>query len=256
MVEFKAYKEKPYLNSDKEPFGLTLNVKSKEYIKAHAAFKGMVQKGKKYNVESVSMRILDATLNKAMVNAIVEVTIGGSIKGNVELKVYNPSVVKKKGATIEMRKVTDFGYENVGYLRDMICNVLDGLIAGGDVPGVLKSLSKKVLMKKTVGRVSFNPTLFVCDKCNFQTKFGSALKTHMTRIHKPSTKASPTSKCEVCDLKTSKSDSLTDHRSEHKTTNKRSKATYQCLVSECNSTFDAETKLNEHEKISILNLNK
>ena len=152
-IEFKAYKEKPYLNSDKEPFGLTINGKSKEYIKAHEAFKGMVKKGKKYNVESGSMRILDATLNKAMVNAIVEVTVCGSIKGNVELKVYNPSVVKKKGATIEMRKVTDFGYENVVYLKDMICNVLDGLIAGGDVPGVLKNLSKKVLMKKTVGRV-------------------------------------------------------------------------------------------------------
>ena len=35
IVEYRVYKEKPYLNSAKEPFGLTMNGKNKEYIKAH-----------------------------------------------------------------------------------------------------------------------------------------------------------------------------------------------------------------------------
>ena len=42
----KAYKEKPYTNSNKEPFGLTLNGNSKEYILAHGAIKSLIKKGK------------------------------------------------------------------------------------------------------------------------------------------------------------------------------------------------------------------
>ena len=42
----KAYKEKPYLNSNKEPFGLTLKGKSKEYINAHVGVKALLIKGK------------------------------------------------------------------------------------------------------------------------------------------------------------------------------------------------------------------
>ena len=57
------------------------------------------------------MKILDASHNKAMINAIVEVSTKNEVeKGNVELKIYNPSLNKKKGATIEMRKVLDFEY--------------------------------------------------------------------------------------------------------------------------------------------------
>ena len=37
--EIRVYKEKPYFNSDKQPFGLTLKGRSKDYIKAHEAFK-------------------------------------------------------------------------------------------------------------------------------------------------------------------------------------------------------------------------
>ena len=37
--EFKVYKEKPYMNSDKNPFGLTLKGSSKEYRLAHDTIK-------------------------------------------------------------------------------------------------------------------------------------------------------------------------------------------------------------------------
>ena len=40
----KAYKEKPYFNSNKEPFGLTLNGKGKEYICAHGMIKGLIKR--------------------------------------------------------------------------------------------------------------------------------------------------------------------------------------------------------------------
>ena len=44
IVEYRVYKEKPYLNSAKEPFGLTINGKNKEYIKAHEIIWDLVKK--------------------------------------------------------------------------------------------------------------------------------------------------------------------------------------------------------------------
>ena len=101
IVEYKVYKEKPYLNSDRDPLGITINGKSKEYIHAHDSIKKLIKKGKQYSIDGAQIRILDVTNNKAMMNAIVEVSEEGT-KGNVELKIYIPSVHRKKGATIEM----------------------------------------------------------------------------------------------------------------------------------------------------------
>ena len=106
IVEYKVYKVKPYLNSDRQPFGLTLNGKSKEYIQAHKSFKELIKKGKQYTVQKSKVKILDVT-NNGSITAIVEITDGGGAKGNVQLKVYNPSTSKKKGATIEIRKMSD-----------------------------------------------------------------------------------------------------------------------------------------------------
>ena len=49
----KVYKEKPYLNSSKEPFGLTIKGRSKEYVAAHENIRGLLIKGKRIstNVE-------------------------------------------------------------------------------------------------------------------------------------------------------------------------------------------------------------
>ena len=181
IVEYKVYKEKPYLNSDREPFGLTLNGKTKEYVNAHENLKSMIKKGKQIKVEAGSMKILDVTHNKAIVNAIVEVTVSGVVKGNVELKVYNPSLNKKKGATIEMRKMSDFDNTNVECLKSMITGILDGLLEGMDVEEVLKNDGK--FIKKPVSKVTSKPKLFTCDICRWKTKFGTALKAHKTRIH-------------------------------------------------------------------------
>ena len=42
----KVYKEKPYLNSSKEPFGITIKGRSKEYVAAHENIRGLLIKGK------------------------------------------------------------------------------------------------------------------------------------------------------------------------------------------------------------------
>ena len=146
--EFKVYKEKPYLNSDKDPFGLTINGKSKEYILAHDAVKDLIKKGKQYTVDEGKMKILDASIKKAMVNAIVEVTsVNGNDKGNVELKVYNPSLNKKKGATIELRKMSGFDYHHVDKLKNILTALLDEVIAGGNIEQIAHSVVKNSALK-------------------------------------------------------------------------------------------------------------
>ena len=66
----------------------------------------MIKKGKNYSLSDGDIRILDVTNTKAMHNAIIEVSSVGESKGNVELKIHSPSVHKKKGATIKMRKMS------------------------------------------------------------------------------------------------------------------------------------------------------
>ena len=90
----KAYKEKPYLNSNKEPFGLTLKGKSKEYINAHVGAKALLIKGKE--IVRGRIKILDTTHNRAMVNTIVEIKSKEGVKGKAEMKAYDPSNNKQK----------------------------------------------------------------------------------------------------------------------------------------------------------------
>ena len=224
----KAYKEKPYLNSNKDPFGLTI---SKDYINAHETIKGLIKKGKDISIVKGRMKILDAIINKAMINAIVEVTSKEGIKGNAELKVYNPSLNKKKGATIEIRKVTDFDYVLVEALRNIITGLLDCIISGRET-GIHNIDSKN----KTSSRVTSKPKLFTCDVCSWQTKFGSALKAHMKRIH---------SNTQAFESISSMSAPL-DDQIEAKETRKRSKIPFQCKKDSCDSAFEFSDKLKEH----------
>ena len=142
-------------------------------------------------------------------------------------------------------------------LKDMICTILDGLLAGKEVGDVLKYLSKKSLMSKTVSRISFKPKLFSCEKCNFQTRFATALKRHTTTIHKDKESPKPI-KCETCELECSSLTNLKEHMISHKPRNKRPKDTLNCSLAECNSTFCTEDKLKEHKQTqhvsSVVNL--
>ena len=142
----KCYKEKPYFNSNKEPFGLTLNGNSKDYINAHEIVKGSLKKGKEIKTPIGKIKILDATIKKGMVVAIVEVTmVRDGIRENAELKVHNPSVVKKKGATIEIRKILDFEYTFVENLKKVVSSFLDRIIDGEEVEGLGRNTNKTFL---------------------------------------------------------------------------------------------------------------
>ena len=104
---FRVYKENPYFNSNKEPFGITLKGKTKEYVSAHENFKALIITGKVITTPLGKFKVLDAAPKQGMINATIEV-MDEEEKGNAEIKVYNPSLNKKKGATIEIIKVADF----------------------------------------------------------------------------------------------------------------------------------------------------
>jgi len=113
VIDYKEYKEAPYPNSDKEMSGLTLKGKSKSFIGAHEKFKELMKNGKQYDFKGGYMKILDASNKKGSVVAIIEVCESQVPRGNVEMKVYEPSRNKKKGATIELRRLSESEYTQV-----------------------------------------------------------------------------------------------------------------------------------------------
>ena len=165
IIEYKVYKEKPYLNSDKNPLGVSINGKSKEYVCAHQEIKNLLKKGKKYVINKTSIRVLDVTVNNSSTNAIMEVMEKGATKGNVELKIHAPSVHRKKGATIEMRKMSGQEYSHVTTLKNAITSLLDGFILGDEVSKVLEDL-KKGSRRNCASRVTSKPKPFSCDLCD------------------------------------------------------------------------------------------
>ena len=157
----KVYKEKTYFNSNKDPFGITLNGRTKAYIKAHEKVRDILSiRGKVITTNDGKIKVLDAPQKQGMVNPIVEL-IDKSEKGNVEIKVYNPSLNKKKGATIELRKRPNYDFSLVEKVKNIVTNLLDGYLAEKDP----------------------NNKYFTCDICKWETRFEPALKGHMKKMH-------------------------------------------------------------------------
>ena len=225
---YKVYTEKTYVNSNKDPFGITLNGKTKTYIKAHEKVQDILSiRGKVITTEAGKIKVLDAPQKQGMVNPIVEV-IEKLGKGNVEVKVYNPSLNKKKGATIEIRKRPEYDFSFVEKVKNIITNLLDGYLAEKDP----------------------NNKYFTCDICKWETRFAPALKGHMKRMHVQQKQ----SICSQCEFTTKSIDVLETHmNTKHEMkTRKRQKANYKCDVNKCASTFYYESNLNEHKRAQHL----
>ena len=191
ITEYKVYKEKKYFNSSKEPFGITIHGKSKEYLGAHETLKGILVKKRAYEMTGGEIKILNVTNDRGLFVAIIEVIDKKNQKGHVELKVHSPG---KKGATIEFRKMSGFEYHYVELLKSIITTFLDGFIDGEELQEIIKK-GRNTAMNKA--GVTSKPTLFRCEVCNFESQFASGLKTHKTRIHGQKEKI----KCGKCDYK-------------------------------------------------------
>ena len=226
----KVYKEKPYLNSNKELFGLTNKGKTKVYVAAHENIKQMMIKNKQVTTAEGKMKIVDTSWSKAMVSSIIEVVnTDNSIYGEVELKVHNASNDKKKGATLEIRKLSDSEYCHVELLRNIITSLLDKFMKNED-------------LKTSNSRFKTEKESFKCIICQWETRSEPALKGHMKKLHS-------TGKPFVCDkcgqTSESKSKLQTHVRLNHeKETRKRFTPSFKC--EECESTFTKKERLAEH----------
>ena len=223
---FRVYKENPYFNSNKEPFGITLKGKTKEYVSAHENFKALIITGKVITTPLGKFKVLDAAPKQGMINATIEV-MDEEEKGNAEIKVYNPSLNKKKGATIEIRKVSDFEYKYVERLKNIIENWLDTYLGSNDINGC---------------------KYYTCDICKWQTRFQPALKGHKKRMH-TQTPTNDEVVCNKSEYKPTTRPSLNVHENNKHTnlSKKRQTVTYKCDWEKCESTFYYEANLKEHK---------
>ena len=201
LVEYKDYKEKEYTNSDKEPFGLTIKGKAKEFYKAHEKLRNLVVKNKQYIVADFKVKVLDMVKHKSMDDCTIEIS-GDGTKGNAELKIYHPNPDKKKGATLELRKKPGFDYDVVKKLKNVINIIVDGYMAGFEIEDIFAKSNK--VKKAKISKVTSQCKLFSCDLCNFETKHVAAFKAHKTRIHKQF-------KCNMCVYKAKTQSELKEH---------------------------------------------
>ena len=239
--EFKVYKEKPYPNSNGEPFGVTLNGRTKEYIQAHHQFRDLIKKGSELEVDyridprqqqkRGKLKFLNVISTKSIIDTTVQVTSQEGVRGNVQLKSYFPSNSKKKGASTELRKLSGYDYDQVVVLKAMVINFLDKFISGGSLEDNFKDNKKN----------GNGDTVYSCDLCNYKTKSQAGVKTHKARIHKQD-------KCDNCEFSSADKKKLEEHIvSKHNKTEegkKRHFTTIQCEF--CCSTFDSKEKIEEH----------
>ena len=236
--EYKLYTVNPYFNSDKEPMRLTFKGKAKEYKFAHECIKKSIKKGAEIVLSNGKFKVVELPIKKAMTNALVELEASDGTEGNVEMKIYEPSLKKNKGATIELRTVTGSQYVHVEKLRDILIKLLDNLIAGKDP---LKTF-KRICHKPTqAGIISSKPKRFVCDICNWETKLSSGLKAHMIKLHSDNKEF----ECSKCQHRAQSTDSLSIHiATQHCTNRKRPLPNFKCEI--CDSCFKSKVRLTAH----------
>ena len=205
--EFKIYTLNPYKNSKGDFFGVSIKGRAKDYVQAHKNFQTLIQKGKIHNLKyrtegkgklkSGKLKFLNVNQTNIMFDTVVEVTTESGVRGNVHMKSYYPSNNKKKGATTELRKHSDFEYDQVEILLSMITNVLDRLIDGESLEDVFSTNPKINDVKDST---------FRCETCNFESKSSSGLKAHKTKIHKEIN-----IKCKLCEYMSNTEDDVEKH---------------------------------------------
>ena len=254
--EYKIYREKPYENSSGNPFGVSINGRVKDYIQAHNNIREMMVKGRIYNVEYKlskkdkpllgKIKFLNIIVTNGLMDATVQVTPQRGPTGHVQMKCYAKSNSKKKGATTELRKLSDYDFSYVMVLKGILTNLLDRFIQGTSVGGILEESKTSRGCLDTSNILEMVQEAVSCDLCNFKTKSKSGLKTHKTRIH-----GTINNNCASCDYVANDKTDLNNHfDSKHKVDQHVRKRTFEHFTcKKCNSTFDSKTQLSKHEQI-------
>ena len=154
------YKVKTYNNSDNELMGLTIKGKSKDFLRSHGELKQIIREGKNLFLKNEKIKVLNHTVLKNMTVSIIEVGTDDQ-SGQAELKIYNVSQNRKRGATIEIRRETNSSFENVKILKDLITSFLDEC------------------MENQVENDGFS----VCKICGWKSKVKTRFVKHMKNLH-------------------------------------------------------------------------
>ena len=123
--------------------------------------------------------------------------------------------------------------------------ILDRLIVGAAVDDLLRELRNNP-QRKIISKVTSKCKKFICVVCEFETKFSSALKTHMTKLHSKA-QHNPCQKCEL--TFDTKVDLELYVIKRHQKCNKRSKETIVC--ESCESSFESEERLMSTSTLNI-----
>ena len=132
----------------------------------------------------------------------------------------------------------------VNNLKSFVTCLLDKFLSVNDAKDL-----KNPVTGGSIGKPKLR--LFTCDVCDWQTRFGAALKGHKKRMHSKSqtcTSMNGLVNCDQCEFKTLSKVTLyvhieTTHKQEKR---KRPTVTFRCEILKCDSTFGSDVKLHEH----------
>ena len=183
-----------------------------------------MRKGSQHTFNDIHMKVLDVRSKPAVKDAVVEVSKNGKMRGQAEIKIYKPSIKKKKGASIELRKASGYEYDHLLFLRDIVSNIIDCAI--DDDSSESKSEVK----------------LHKCNNCNWKSKSSAALKAHRSRLH--ANKQTGTFKCDTCTFKTKSKQCLNNH----------TKRSHQGSKRKPSSSLNSSTSSPPRKKIEKMNI--
>ena len=170
--EPKIWKEKQYLNSDKESIGVTIKSTNKFYkTSAGKLVPLMKRRNKEYTLNGNKFKVIRHIYKKDALCPEIEVEKKDGTTEKIEVTIYEP-----KNTIVILRKPeTDHSFVVVTHM--FVVDMLDKFIGGSTVEEVLVWISKA----KTP--VTLKVKIQKCSLCDYATKTSPSLKKHYSTVH-------------------------------------------------------------------------
>ena len=134
------------------------------------------------------IRVTGQNVLKNMTVSQMEISTDDEEDRKAELKIYNVSQKKKRGATIEIRQLSNYSYEDVEYLKD-----------------ILLSLLNEIMKQEDGSKITF----LKCDICDWKTREKKLLTAHRKKMHGVLVTSI---RCDNCEFVTSKLLDMDNHK--------------------------------------------
>ena len=170
--KYDVYSEKIWTRNDGQIDGYAFRGK-RSFGKALEGLKGIMVKGEQKKIEDVEYKALDARIQGAGLEIIVEVKANKN-RGEAILKVYGPKedIKKENSVTITKSKKSDSKYVVI-LAEKVIKPLMNGFLSGEiEIPLLVN------------GKLSQRQSkFFKCSFCEKTCKTQKGLKNHTTRMH-------------------------------------------------------------------------